>query len=754
MSVVLEAILPDPEGDDVAYAAGEWVRLRNLGDGDVDLSGWLLVDVAGHRLRLPDGTRIRSGGTLRLHPGPGVSDAERIFFGYRAAVINNSRERLELRTPAGEVASSLGTTGGLAFDPQVAWPSELRLLYAGDDPLGFGPTTNTARVRLAVPGGPDHDLTGALQSSSLIVARLPGGMVPGWYDVALTVRDLTGSERTALRPRVPFAVDQPALIVLDPERDPPEWSFGEAIRVRVARPLGTRLRELGVTTASLRPKLVRVDGGSAITGFGQSELVEDAITLRLPRSPYPGYSPHQAEHRLDPGIPAGTLNVVPEGLPTFNLVPLPLEEGQVRALLEHMFTVVPAAPQLDPGATPQWAIGTRPSDEVRGIPGMSDEALAVVKNIVYGSGATVEVRCTLSAAGEPAGERWTSDPTVSESGPRAPRGFSYSAEFGLLRPLLRRHSGAPAQPADGFEARLAVKATVRGLPAPLPAAIEADVPVAAPVVQLPLLVPTLAVFADQKYEHAFLPPGNRLLVLVDGMPSLIGDAVFSTPLAPARTEEVALVLTAALRLLRSAIPAVDERFPGFPAAAGLPPRGSNADTGLDLLARWLGDPRTEITITGIAAAGDIGRGQFSGHPGWWDAPSAAFMVGLEGGGLKPRKLRVFSEPDGTPENSAYLDMQVPAGHVVACLWTLHESLFTSGFGPRAPFGAVTQPHPKKQYDDAETHASRVNMPHFFLKGSTFGNVINGFEWGDAKSTGGGGPTPRPPRPPRPPVHDR
>ncbi len=62
--VVITEFMADPAGVDDAL--GEWVELSNIGDADVDLSGWHLRDDGRNDFTIPDGTTIALGGTLVL----------------------------------------------------------------------------------------------------------------------------------------------------------------------------------------------------------------------------------------------------------------------------------------------------------------------------------------------------------------------------------------------------------------------------------------------------------------------------------------------------------------------------------------------------------------------------------------------------------------------------------------------------------------------------------------------------------------
>jgi hypothetical protein len=95
-------LLPNPEGPDEGH---EWVKLKNTGDSEVDLLGWLLVDHSGNELSLSG--KIAAG-------------AERkIDLGARELPLNNSGgDEIRLVNPSGNVEDSLAYSGQQATQEQ------------------------------------------------------------------------------------------------------------------------------------------------------------------------------------------------------------------------------------------------------------------------------------------------------------------------------------------------------------------------------------------------------------------------------------------------------------------------------------------------------------------------------------------------------------------------------------------------------------------------------------------------------------
>jgi hypothetical protein len=87
-SVVIGDVVADPGTEDVAFDAGEFVRLDNIGSRTTDVGGWRLEDAVGHRLLVPRSYVIPPGESLFVHTGPGDPGPGRWFAGRREAVWN------------------------------------------------------------------------------------------------------------------------------------------------------------------------------------------------------------------------------------------------------------------------------------------------------------------------------------------------------------------------------------------------------------------------------------------------------------------------------------------------------------------------------------------------------------------------------------------------------------------------------------------------------------------------------------------
>lgn len=74
----IASVVSDPPGDDLRPGAGEHVVIANDTTIRADLGGWFL-DIDGVQVQLGIGTQIDAGTELRVHPGPGSSDAGAVF---------------------------------------------------------------------------------------------------------------------------------------------------------------------------------------------------------------------------------------------------------------------------------------------------------------------------------------------------------------------------------------------------------------------------------------------------------------------------------------------------------------------------------------------------------------------------------------------------------------------------------------------------------------------------------------------------
>jgi hypothetical protein len=91
----------NPPGPDVA---GEYVLIQNSGNNSVDLTGWMLSDIAYHTYRFPRFV-LGPNGYVRIWTKQGVDSAIDLYWGRRAAIWNNVGDRAFLRDGRGLLIS-------------------------------------------------------------------------------------------------------------------------------------------------------------------------------------------------------------------------------------------------------------------------------------------------------------------------------------------------------------------------------------------------------------------------------------------------------------------------------------------------------------------------------------------------------------------------------------------------------------------------------------------------------------------------
>lgn len=103
--VHIVAIRFDADGPDVQNLNDEWVRIGNVGDAAVDLTGWVLRDEsASNRYRFPDRFELAPGTEVTVRSGCGTdSPADLHWCRERSAVWNNDGDTALLLDPSGNV---------------------------------------------------------------------------------------------------------------------------------------------------------------------------------------------------------------------------------------------------------------------------------------------------------------------------------------------------------------------------------------------------------------------------------------------------------------------------------------------------------------------------------------------------------------------------------------------------------------------------------------------------------------------------
>lgn len=613
------------------------------------------------------------------------------------------------------------------LDPVLDWGFQhqadlasrsLRLVYDGSSTLGWGvPAVTEALVVLGHRDLAPLTLADAtLQDASTVVASLPADLPAGYYDVTLTIKNqVTGLAQTVARAGLPFGQVDVAVLALEPST-PTDRVFGEELSLRLVEPVGRTLTQLGLTPDRLQPKL-RLAAGDVVATAQLLQVGDRVMTFRLPGR-YEGYSVDKNMHALDPGFTSLVpLRLDLLRLPVFSLLPLPLTAAQISSVLGQLVTATPVKQQLQPGEPAVWRLVGKRSDQLQPPAGMSAVVFEAVKYLLYRSGASVTLECKLQYQAQDVLGLPSTNTTTSSSGPLNPNDLVHTADFGLLRPRFIRHGAAAPTSRDGATATLTVTGGVTFHDA---AVFSGTVPIqlSSSLVQLPMAIPSVAVLTDGRYQPDFVRPHGDVLVVTHGM----GHGRLSASVTPGPAGAAITTIVGALRLIDRALPLLRSAFPSLPFGPSVVKAGPEGKTPVGIVADWL-QQAPGVVILGATSEPHLGS--LGGHPGYEDKASAVFLVGLPQG---QRTFRLFSERTTDRTKSAYLDMRVPVGHLVASLWTLHESVFQDGYGPRPPFRAITEPLPKTQRDQAERDSTRPNMPWWPVTGHSFGNVASAYAW--------------------------
>jgi hypothetical protein len=549
-----------------------------------------------------------------------------------------------------------------------------------------------------------------------VVASLPADLPAGYYDVTLTIKNrVTGLEQTVRKAGLPFGQVDVAVLALEPST-PTSRVFGDELSLRLVEPVGRTLTQLGVTPDRLQPKL-RLASGEVVAAAHLVGVGDRVMKFRLPAR-YEGYNLDKSMHALDPGFTSLVpLRLDLLKLPVFSLQPLQLTAAQITSVVGQLVTATPVKQQLPPGEPAVWTLVGKRRDQLQPPAGMSAVVFEAVRDLLYRSGASVTLDCKLQyQAQDVLGVPWT-NVTTSSSGPLNPNNLVHTANFGLLRPRFIRHGAAAPTSTDGATASLTVTGKVTFADA---AVFSGTVPIqlTSSLVQLPLAIPSVAVITDGRYQPDFARPGGDVLVVTHGM----GHGRLSAKITPGPAGAAIATIVSALRLVDRALPLLRSAFPALPFGPSVVKAGPEGKTAVGIVADWL-QQAPGVVILGAGSEPHLGS--LGTHPGYEDKASAVVLVGLPQG---QRTFRLFSERTTDPTKSAYLDMRVPSGHLVASLWTLHESIFQDGYTARPPFQAITEPLPKAQRDQAERDSNRPNMPWWPVTGHSFGNVASAYAW--------------------------
>lgn len=78
--VIIFSVNYDAEGDDRKNLNGEYVIIKNTGETDVDMTGWILEDEANHKFHFPIFT-LKAGSTVTVYTGSGTNTETELYWG-------------------------------------------------------------------------------------------------------------------------------------------------------------------------------------------------------------------------------------------------------------------------------------------------------------------------------------------------------------------------------------------------------------------------------------------------------------------------------------------------------------------------------------------------------------------------------------------------------------------------------------------------------------------------------------------------
>lgn len=105
--IAIVTVYPDPPGADLS---GEFVTVRNRGEAAVNLTGWVLSDLAGHRYVFPRYT-IHPGAEVKVWTRPGEDTLNDLYWGHRAPLWNNTGDIAYLYDAAERLTSCFAYEG-------------------------------------------------------------------------------------------------------------------------------------------------------------------------------------------------------------------------------------------------------------------------------------------------------------------------------------------------------------------------------------------------------------------------------------------------------------------------------------------------------------------------------------------------------------------------------------------------------------------------------------------------------------------
>jgi endonuclease YncB( thermonuclease family)/P pilus assembly chaperone PapD len=101
--LIIDKVVYDAPGDDLANPNGEWIRIKNVGSYSVDFRDWQIYSWP-YSLTSNLSRIILPGATLTVYIGEGDNTDSTMYWGKSKGILNNGGDLVELRTPHRDVA--------------------------------------------------------------------------------------------------------------------------------------------------------------------------------------------------------------------------------------------------------------------------------------------------------------------------------------------------------------------------------------------------------------------------------------------------------------------------------------------------------------------------------------------------------------------------------------------------------------------------------------------------------------------------
>lgn len=156
-AVIVEEVQYDAPGSDTTNPNGEWVRIRNIGNGSVDLTDWKLQD-NGEDYHFADGETLAEGEALEIRVGSGSDSGDVRYWGRSAGILANGGDALRVFTDHHEEVDCFSWGSVDCGDENVLGSIQITANYnaAGNDSTN----PNGEWVAVENTGDENVDLTG------------------------------------------------------------------------------------------------------------------------------------------------------------------------------------------------------------------------------------------------------------------------------------------------------------------------------------------------------------------------------------------------------------------------------------------------------------------------------------------------------------------------------------------------------------------------------------------------------------------